>query len=256
MQQAISAVIVEDEPLALDLTVSMLTEMDNVKIVGTARNGQRGLELIQQLEPDVVFLDIEMPILNGIDLVKKLQADVVPLIVFTTAFNQYAVEAFNLHAVDYLLKPFSEDRIRHAVARVFQRLTIVDDSYKGNLLKALGVLKDAEPENTWETARLAIRENDGVLLVPQHEIDWIDAAGDYICVHSKGETHIMRCTMKQLEKILNGNHFRRIHRSTIVNIDQIKQIIPLTKGESRLLLHCGEELKVSRNYRKEISHLA
>lgn len=248
-------VIVEDEPIAMLQMKSMLKDSPTIEIVGEARNGKQALEVIQDVQPDLVFLDIQIPVLTGFEVLKALQADVLPLIVFTTAYEEYAVRAFELHAVDYLLKPFSEERLRTSLVRVLERWHLPDEQQKGQLLQAVDHILnkgDSPSISTGAEPKLAIKESGEVLLIPQTDIDWVDAAGDYMCIHSKGQTHIQRCTMKQLLEKLDPSRFCRIHRSTVVNVDRIVKVIPHSKGESFLMLNCGEKLKVSRNCREAI----
>lgn len=248
-------VIVEDEPIAMLQMKSMLQGCPSIELVGEARNGKQALDVIQDVQPDLVFLDIQMPVLTGFEVLKALQGDTLPLIVFTTAYEEYAVQAFDLHAVDYLLKPFSDERLNKALARVMERRQLAEEDQKGTLLQAVEYLLnkgDGPSVTAGAEPKLAIKESGEVLLIPQTEIDWVDAAGDYMCIHSKGQTHIQRCTMTQLLEKLDSRRFCRIHRSTVVNVDRITKVIPHTKGESFLMLDCGEKLKVSRNCREAI----
>jgi len=254
-------VIVDDEPLALDLITELLVDEAALEIVGRASSGREALRAIREQRPDLVFLDIEMPGVNGFEVVQSLQADDhMPLVVFVTAFDAYAVDAFDLNAIDYVLKPIDKARLSRAVQRARER---VIDGSKGRLLRAItaaGLNQAATVAQKFgdlpETlGRLPVRRGDTVELLELEDIDWVDAAGDYMCVHAGGETHILRCTMKQLSDRLALGPFARIHRSTLVNLNKILRITPLPKGECMLHLADDYQLKVSRNYRSAVQHL-
>jgi two-component system LytT family response regulator len=252
--------ITDDEPLAVELMSQLLQAEDGVEVVGVARSGRQAIASIRKERPDLVFLDIEMPGLGGFAVVEALQEDDhMPLVVFVTAFDKYAVDAFDVNAVDYLLKPVEASRLRRALQRVRERM---EESSKGTLLKAMNEARrqtgdgaGALGEVVEEVNRLPVRQGDTVQLLEFEDIDWVDAAGDYMCVHACGETHILRCTMKQLSDRLAAGPFARIHRSTLVNLNKIREITPLSKGEC--LVHIDEhtQLKVSRNFRAAIQHL-
>lgn len=255
--------LVDDEPLALELLESLLADQDEIDVVGSASNGRRALAAIRDLKPDAVFLDIEMPGMSGFQVVEALQSDDhMPLVLFATAFDKYAVEAFDLNAVDYILKPVEASRLQRALLRARERL---GSATKGELVRTLAELRAKKgnptsalgdsPDQTETFGRLPVRQGDMVQLLNFDDIDWVDAAGDYMCVHAEGETHILRCTMKQLSDRLKGGPFARIHRSTIVNLKKIEEIASLPKGECMLHLPDGIKLKVSRNFRSAVQHL-
>ena len=257
--------LVDDEPLAIELMAGLLEPEADIDVVDVARSGRKALAAIRRHSPDLVFLDVEMPGLNGFDVVASLQEDDhMPLIVFVSAFDKYALEAFDVNAVDYILKPVEESRLRRTLERVRERMVPAD---KGMLLRALeaGRVRKGRPESSLDVPvaddgrelmdRLPVRQGDAVQLLPFDDIDWVDAAGDYMCVHAVGETHILRCTMKELSQRLAVGPFARIHRSTLVNLRKINEITPLSKGECMLHLAGDTQLKVSRNYRSAIAHL-
>ena len=256
--------LVDDEPLALELLDSLLKKHPGIEVIGRANNGRRALAAIREQKPDLVFLDIEMPGMTGLEVVEGLQSDDhMPLILFATAFDQYAVEAFDVSAVDYILKPVEAGRLQRALLRAAERM---GSATKGDLVQALAelrsrsgrppsALENGGSEQTETFGRLPVREGDTVQLLDFEDIDWVDAAGDYMCVHAAGETHILRCTMKQLSDRLAGGPFARIHRSTIVNLRKIEEIAPLPKGECMLHLADSITLKVSRNFRSSVRHL-
>lgn len=260
-------IIVDDEPLARRLLRAMLKETEGVELIAECRNGREAIEVARALGPDLMILDIQMPGVSGFDVVKELQSDIMPMVVFCTAFQRYAIDAFDLHAVDYLLKPVDNKRLQRAVARAVQRLPKNRDTvdHKSPLVGAIddiarkvaGRSDTRNPERSSEEAlaadrKIAIKDHDSTVLVNIDDIDWVDAAGDYMCVHVKGETLIMRSTLKTLMSRLDGDKFKRIHRSTLVNLERILRATPLQKGEYILDLDCDQQLKVSRNYREAI----
>ena len=261
--QKLRTIIVDDEPLALKLLRTVLSEITDVEIVAECSNGKQAVEAATELEPELIFLDIQMPGMNGFDVIKSLQTDIMPMVVFVTAYDQYAVDAFDLHAVDYVLKPLDSERIARSVDRAIDRLkNDVDRSFKSPLIGAIEEISErASKEKTDETVnnlpdgmkrKLLVRDSGVVKVIPFDDIDWVDAAGDYMCVHAVGETHVIRSTLRDLMTKLDDNLFVRIHRSTIVNVERVVSVTPLQKGGSLLHLTQGESLKVSRNYRDSI----
>jgi len=256
----LSTMLIDDEPLALKLLNSMLAEYPDIEVVAQCRSPKEAVKKIQFRPPDLLFLDIHMPVLSGFDVVKKLQADVLPMIVFVTAYDKYALQAFDLHAVDYILKPIDPDRLSLAVERARQRYQVKDvASGKSILLNALATINDGAQQQTYNFEfdgisgnpnKLVIRDGAHTDLVQFDDIDWIDAAGDYMCIHVGPKTHVMRSTMKELAGKLPANKFSRIHRSTIVNVTKVQGFESLARGESLLLLPNNVSLKVSRNFRE------
>lgn len=258
----LTAIIVDDEPLALKLLSSMLTSHADVDVVAQCRSSKDAVKQIQLLQPDLLFLDIHMPVLSGFDVIKKLQADVLPMVVFVTAFDQYALRAFDMHAVDYILKPIDADRLGLALDRVQERYRVRDViAGKSTVLRAFDTLNEKSDDKSYnveldtssgQPERLAIRDGSHTVLVRFEDIDWIDAAGDYMCVHVGAVTHVMRSTMKDLVSKLPPSSFARIHRSTMVNVNKVIGLESLTRGESLLLLPNDVTLKVSRNFRSVV----
>ena len=258
-------VIVDDEPLARRGLSLRLENHAELELVAECSNGEEALQAVAELSPDLMFLDIQMPGMDGFGVINNLQADNMPLVIFATAFDEFAVDAFEVNAVDYVLKPVDDERLQAAVERALEshrRRTL--EEQKRNLVSACMQLSGASAAVVEEIAegqsgvypdKLSIRDGDEVQLVPVATIDWIDAAGDYMCVHADNVTHIMRITMKQLEEMLNPLKFLRIHRSTIVNADRINSAQSLTNGEFLLTLDGGAQLKVSRSYRDKIREL-
>jgi two-component system LytT family response regulator len=261
--QKLRTIIVDDEPLALKLLRTVLSEIADVEIVAECSNGKQAVEAATELEPELIFLDIQMPGMNGFDVIKSMQAEIMPMVVFVTAYDQYAVDAFDVHAVDYVLKPLDSERIARSVERAIDRLkNDIDRSFKSPLIGAIEEISErASKEKTDESTnnlpdgmkrKLLVRDSGVVKVIPFDDIDWVDAAGDYMCVHAVGETHVIRSTLRDLMTKLDDNLFVRIHRSTIVNVERVVSVTPLQKGGSLLHLTQGESLKVSRNYRDSI----
>lgn len=261
--QKITVIVVDNEPLAVDGLKLRLENIADVDVIGEAYDGDQAIKLCQELQPDVVFLDLKMPGLSGMEVVQVLQADVMPLVVFVSAYGEFALDAFELDVVDYLLKPANLGRLQKTMERVRERLSPnVRDNEKFRLLKALGETSGlaiseleewlehpASPLPTQFRQELVIKNKDHEkVFVPVKDIRWIDAAGDYMCIHTLAENYIVRITMKKLASELDDSMFQRIHKSTLVNIHSVKGIQSLKNNES--ILDLGDEirLKVSRNY--------
>ena len=260
MTDRMRVLLVDDEPLALDYLRSVLEAESDVNIVSECNNGRKALSYIEQNAVDLVFLDIQMPLMTGLQLVAELQVDNFPMIVFVTAYDKFALEAFDLNAVDYILKPLEPERLLVSLERArkrFRSQSIFPD--KASAISALKLMKNESEDALLapvleEANKLPIKDGGQTLLVSFDDIDWIDAAGDYMCVHVNSHTHIMRSTMKELEQRL-PQHFVRIHRSTIVNLHRVQSVKAMAKGESMLYLEGETRLKVSRNYRKAVKPL-
>ncbi|GAB2506081.1 LytR/AlgR family response regulator transcription factor [Microbulbifer agarilyticus] len=260
---ALKTVVVDDEPLALQLLQSLLEDISDIEIVAACRNGREALNAVATYMPDLLFLDIQMPGMSGFDVISRLQGDIIPQVIFATAYDHYAVEAFDVNAVDYVLKPMEPERLELAVGRARGRLRQQRLQGLGNLSDEKGRLLSSLTSPTTEQStekgansdtpgKLAIKDGGRIILASQADIEWVDAAGDYMCIHNNGETHIMRSTLKELQQQLCPISFKRVHRSTLVNLNYIQEIQVLTKGEYLLTLKSGEKIKVSRNYRQPI----
>jgi two-component system LytT family response regulator len=253
----IRSVIVDDESLARRGLRLRLANLDGIDIVAECANGREAIATIEDVRPDLVFLDIQMPGLDGFDVVRRLQGDDMPIIVFVTAFDRYAVTAFEMHALDYLLKPVEEERLAATVSRAARRLEErAASNEKSRLLDFMLQMtnRTASTDESTASDRISIRDGNEVVLIPMTDIDWVDAAGDYMCVHAGGATHVMRSTMKRLEAQLDPTRFQRIHRSTIVNVTRVEKLTAHDNGEYFLTLRCGARLKLSRTYRDKLAH--
>ena len=264
----IRTLIVDDEPLARKGLALRLAEFSNIEVVGQSKNGLDALTMIPQLTPDLVFMDIQMPGLNGFQVINKLQElkQTIPIIVFVTAFDSYAIKAFDTHALDYVLKPVDDKRLGLAIEKVEQYLALKNEGkhahklarlvadFTGDdcedILRKLASGEKIDYQNYPEI--LAIKDGSEVTRVQVNDIQWIDAAGDYMCVHASEQTHIMRKTMKELDQQLDPKKFIRVHRSAIVNIDYVQKLVSHVSGEYHLILSNGTELKVSRSHRDKV----
>jgi len=266
MNDKLRAIVVDDEPLAIKGLKLRLENIHEVEVVGECSNGREALRAVTSLRPDIVFLDIQMPGMNGFDVVARLQQDEMPQIVFTTAYDQYAIEAFNMHAVDYLLKPIEVERLQQAVSRACsnhklheakiekQRLITMMMSITGRPEFSIVQLLEDDKNIQPYPEKIAIKDGSDTSLVKTSDIDWVDAAGDYMCIHVNEEIHIMRITMKALEMQLDPVKFQRVHRSTIVNLDRVAKVLSHINGEYHLMLVNGTSIKMSRSYKDKVRH--
>jgi two-component system LytT family response regulator len=264
----IKALIVDDEELARRGLEIRLQSYDDVEICGQSRNGREALQHVREHAPDVMFLDVQMPGMDGFDVLRGLAGSKMPVVIFVTAYDEFALKAFDANALDYLLKPINDDRLGEAIARARQALGDRSaDSHRDKLLRLVCeltgrelTLEDALAEAAGDAKtfpeRLAIRDGGETACVAVDDIDWIDAAGDYMCVHASGSTYVLRGTMKHLEDVLNPDTFVRVHRSAIVNRHRVTSMRPHRNGEYFLQLGGDTELKLSRKYKKSIERLA
>jgi len=264
----LKAIIVDDEELARQGLSMRIEQYEDLEIVAECRNGKEAIAAIIEHEPDVVFLDIQMPGMTGFEVINEVQSDVMPMVIFVTAYDAFAIDAFKVHAIDYLLKPVEGERLARAIDRTKQqreqkiavpekqKLLELAVSLTGKSASAIGELLDSEEDIVDRADRLAIKDGSSITFVPVKDIDWIDAAGDYMCVHAKNETHIMRTTMKELEAKLDPSIFQRVHRSTIVNTERVVKVSSHINGEFHLTLSCGSSLKMSRSYKGKVKHFS
>lgn len=244
----IRVLIAEDEPLARERIRSLLEQEEDVEIVGEVGDGRTAVEEIRSAEPDLLFLDVNMPELTGFEVIEEIGIDAMPPVVFVTAYDQFAVHAFDAHAVDYILKPFDEDRFRTAVERARETLK---NQQAGSLDRRLtDLLEDLRRPRFLE--RLAVKSGGKITFLRTGEIEWIGAEGNYARLHAGDKSHLMRETMTSLETKLDPARFIRIHRSTIVNADAIVELEPLFQGDYVVILRNGTRLTSSRGYRANL----
>lgn len=267
----IKTLIVDDEPLARKGLNLRLAEFDNIELVGECKNGLDAVTMIPQLRPDLVFLDIQMPGLNGFQVISRLKElnQPIPLIVFVTAFDSYAIKAFEIHALDYILKPLDSQRLATSIEKVLKYIVLKnEEEHRQKLVRLVADFTGDDCEDILRKLAsgeaianqtfpdvLAIKDGSEVTRVNISDIQWIDAAGDYMCVHTIGQTHIMRKTMKELDQELDPRKFVRVHRSAIVNIQYVQKLISHISGEYHLILANGSELKVSRSHRDKVKEM-
>ena len=266
----IRTIIADDEPLALKGLRLRLQSFDDVEIIAECANGKAALAEIMKEKPDLVFLDIQMPGMDGFGVVRALVGEEMPLVVFVTAFDEYALAAFQAHAIDYLLKPVDPERLDEAVVKVRTQLaqhSAIEQNAR--IVKLIENLEDPpqtvlhailegenhSPVQKYES-QINIKDRGVITRVPVSDINYVDAAGDYMCIHTDNKTHILRATMKNMEKRLDPKTFQRVHRSIIVNLDRIKSLHPHSNGEYFLVLENGEELKVSRTYKNVVKRFS
>jgi len=243
------AVIVEDEPLAQQRLASMLAETSDVRVVARCNDGPAAVQAIVEHKPDVLFLDIEMPGANGFEVLEAIGEDADPIVIFTTAYGHHAVKAFEAHALDYLLKPFDEDRLHKALVRARQALS--SQSAGDQSAKTRNLLADDRVRELGGD-RLVVKSGGRVLFLDQNEVDWVEAAANYVKLHCGQVEHVVRETMGGMEKRLDPAKFTLIHRSIIVNVGKLRELRTLNSGEFILTMSNGTELSGSRNYRSAV----
>lgn len=235
--------IVDDEPLIREGIRSGLSSIEGIEIVGECDSGLRAAEAILSECPDLVLLDVQMPDCTGLDVVRQVGPQRMPAVIFVTAYDEYAVTAFELNAVDYLLKPFDEDRLRAAIERARERITVQRGA---SLAEQLQSLLD-KTERKWPE-RLAFRNGDGFSLVPVDTVDWIESANNYVVLHCGPKQHVMAETLTNLEGRLNPDKFLRIHRCRIVNVSRVAAVRPFVSGTYQMELHGGIRLSTGKQY--------
>jgi two-component system LytT family response regulator len=264
----IRTIIVDDEALARRGIELRLVDAGDFDIVAQCANGREALAAINTHKPDLAFLDIQMPGMSGFDVVAEIPHESLPTLVFVTAYDQYAIKAFDARAIDYLLKPIDDSRFAAALTRIREQVQSQSAaSQRDRLVRLISEISGCgelaldellvhgrralEPKHP---EILPIRQGRETVRVPIATIQWVDAAGDYMCVHAGGTTHILRGTMKELEDVLDPKLFQRVHRSTIVNLRLVKSLRAHMNGEYFLTLEGGHELKLSRTYRDKVEY--
>lgn len=245
----IRALIADDEPLARERLKMLLAPEDWLHVIEECSDGISAVAAIEKLRPDLVFLDVQMPGATGFDVIEAIGADKMPFVVFVTAYDKYAIKAFDVHAVDYLLKPFDRERFSQALVRARQQL---EQRSSGELeRRLLELVQDLKPVHQ-KLDRFVIKAGGRVFFVRAEEIDWIEAAGNYVKLHVGSEAHLFRETMNALEARLNADTFYRVHRSHIVNIERVRELQPWFNGEYVVVLRNGTRLPLSRGYRDKL----
>ena len=245
MAHILKIVIVDDEPLAREGLRALLASDREVQVVAECADGQAAIEAIRRLRPDIVFLDVQMPDFDGFDVLRALAGEPLPAVVFVTAYDQYALRAFDVHAVDYLLKPFHDERFAEALARAKAR--------RGeDMSERIARLLD---ERKPKIMRVLVKTGGRVLFIKADEIDWIEAADYYVKLHVAGKVHMLRESMAALEARLDSEMFFRVHRSAIVNLERVRELQPFSRREHVLVLRDGTRLRLTRSRRERLAAL-
>jgi two-component system LytT family response regulator len=269
LSRKIRAIIVDDESLAREALRLMLKDDPEMELIAECRNGREAVQAIRQQSPDLVFIDIQMPETDGFQVIEEIGVKNMPVTIFVTAYDKHALRAFAAHALDYLLKPFDHDRFDSALQRaktlIRQReLGVMNENLFAllNDVKSLaGASSETSSNKTRDVdhkepiSRVVIKSGGRIYFLKVEEIDWVEGAGDYLSLHSGSQTHLIRETMGSFHAKLDPKKFLRIHRSTIVNVERVKDIRPLFKGEYIITLTGGKRLKSSRGYRHELQAL-
>ncbi len=252
MTPTIRTIISDDEPLAREKLRILLASEAGVRIVAECRDGRQTIDALRTYKPDLLLLDIQMPGADGFQVLSTIPADDIPLVVFTTAYDQYAIRAFETHAVDYLLKPFDHERLHKAIERTRSELLKTND--REMTQRILDLLASSRVESR-VAKRLVIKAAGRVVFLDVEEIDWVEAAANYVKLHVGRESHLLRESIGRISERLDPDRFVRVHRSTIVNVRRIKELQPCNSGEYIVVLKDGKELSCSRGYRTELHHL-
>lgn len=247
MDKKIRTVVVDDEPLACKRLEKLLKEDEEIDLLSLCANGKEAIKTINASEPDLVFLDIQMPEINGFEVLQQIEVEKVPLIIFVTAYDEYALKAFDVHALDYLLKPFKKERFYESLDRAKKALQKDNRAQiNGNIESLLAYLDESGDPLT----RILVKSSGRYFFLKTSDIDWIESAGNYVRIHSKGENYLIRETMINMEKKLNSDTFFRIHRSTIINVEKVKELEQWFHGDYQVIMYDDQKLTMSRNYKE------
>jgi two-component system LytT family response regulator len=249
---SIRVLVTDDEPIARRRIRRFLRAESNVEVIGEASNGREAIEAIRQHNPDLVFLDVQMPGMDGFEVVENLERTKLPAVVFVTAHDAHALRAFEIHALDFLLKPFDQTRFEKALERARGHLSQTTGPVLDSRLVTL--LEELHEERKY-SERLIVKSSGRVFFVRTEEIDWVEASGNYVKIHTKSDAHLLRESMKNMEAKLDPKTFVRIHRSAIVNIDHIKELEPWFHGEYIVIMRDGTRLTASRVFSDRLSAL-
>jgi two-component system, LytTR family, response regulator len=245
----IRVLVADDEPLARERLTTLLSSEPDVEVVAQARDGEDAVTAIHDHSPDLVFLDVQMPQMNGFDVIEAVGTDKMPLVIFVTAYDQHALKAFQVRALDYLLKPFDRERFTDALQRARKQIERDETGDLGRRLLAL--VKDLRRDQP-RSDRLVVKSGGRLFFLRTDEIDWVEAAGNYVRLHVGTASHLLRETMNAIEGRLDPEKFFRIHRSRIVNMERIQELQPWLNGEYAVLLRTGTRLTLSRGYREKL----
>jgi two-component system LytT family response regulator len=245
----IRTLVVDDEPLARERLTALLAGEPDIEVVGQCRDGEEAITSIVDRGPDLVFLDVQMPQLNGFEVIDAVGSDRMPLVIFVTAYDQHALRAFEVRALDYLLKPFDRERFSEALQRARKQIERDETGDLGRRLLAL--VKDLRKDQP-RADRLVVKSGGRLFFLRADEIDWIEAAGNYVRLHVGQTAHLLRETMNAIEARLDPEKFFRIHRCRIVNMERIQELQPWLNGEYSVLLRTGTRLTLSRGYREKL----
>jgi two-component system, LytTR family, response regulator len=245
----IRTLIVDDEPLARERLAGLLANEQDIEIVAQCRDGEEAVTAIVDHEPDLVFLDVQMPQMNGFEVIEAVGSERMPLVIFVTAYDQHALRAFQVRALDYLLKPFDRERFNEALERARRQVEREETGDLGRRLLAL--VKDLRRDQP-RAERLVVKSGGRLFFLRTDEIDWVEAAGNYVRLHVGTTSHLLRETMNAIEGRLDPEKFFRIHRSRIVNMERIQELQPWLNGEYAVLLRTGTRLTLSRGYREKL----
>ncbi len=253
----LDVLLIDDEPLARKRLRQFLREYEDCTVVGECGDGREAISRIRELQPDLVFLDVQMPEVSGLEVLAALEPAERPLVVFVTAHDEYAVRAFEVHAVDYLLKPFDRERFRDAYERARELFSNRAAQHQQQRLTALlaetgHVTGNTEIASPLLHDRILVKTGTRVLFLNPCDIDWVEAAGNYVKLHVGSDEYIVRESISRLEAMLGPRQFVRVHRSTIVNLNRVRELRPWFSGEMIIVMLNGTELKLSRTYRKDL----
>ncbi len=248
----IRTLVVDDEPLAREGVRVRLESERDVQLVGEAGDGPAAVEAIRRLLPDLVVLDVQMPGMDGFEVLARVADACLPAVVFVTAYDRYALRAFEVHALDYLLKPFTAARLHDAIERVRRELARDDD--RDDLAAVMGMIgaRERGVAPAEYAGRWAVKDGERYLMLRAEEVDWIEAAANYVRFHARGTSFLLRSTLAAVAATLDPRRFARIHRSTIVNIDRVREVRPEWHGDFDVLLAGGQVLRMSRRYREAL----
>jgi len=251
MPQTLRVVVADDESLARQKLRILLSEETGINIVAECSNGAETIRALRDYRPDLLLLDVQMPDMDGFEVLGSIATEDLPLVIFTTAYDQYALKAFEAHALDYLLKPFDHDRLHGALERARTAMLNAGDP---TLTKRLLAFLSGSPEPQSDQ-RLVIRAGGRVVFLDAAEIEWIEAAGNYVRLHAGKDSYVLRGSIGRIAERLDAGQFVRIHRSTLVNVNSIRELQPCNSGEFMVILRNGKELSCSRGYRSGLQSL-